>query len=69
VREIRASIPQGFVDLFMPVHGFTKPDTFCTVLTLQDAVIQGAAVHGEINERIEVTTNLAYGSGFGARAL
>jgi len=52
--------------LFVPVFGFTKPNTFCTVLSLQNAAIEGANVHGEIDERIEVTTNLAYGSGFGA---
>jgi len=50
----------------VPAPGYIKPDTFCTILTLQNAVIQGAAMCGETNVRVRATVNLTYGSWFGA---
>ena len=59
-----ANVSRGSIDLLVPAHGFMKSDTLCAVFTLQNAVIQGTAVDGEINVRIEVITSLTYGSGF-----
>lgn len=50
----------------MPVSGFLDPDTFCIVLTLPSAVIEGTVMGGKVNVRVDVTTSLAYGSGFAA---
>lgn len=50
----------------MPVPGFLEPDTFCIVLTLPNAVIEGTVVGGEANVKAKITAGLAYGSGFEA---
>jgi len=35
----------------VPVSGFLKPGTFCIVLTLPSAVIEGTIVGGEVKDR------------------
>ena len=59
-----ANVSESTVGLSMPVSGFTKPNTFCIVLTLPNTVIQDSVTDNEVNVKIVVTTNLTYGSGF-----
>jgi hypothetical protein len=35
------NVPKSPIGLLMPVSGFLEPDTFCIVLTLPNAVIEG----------------------------
>ena len=60
------NVPKSPIGLLMPVSGFLKPDTFCIVLTLPNAVIEGTVVGGEVNVRVKVIESPAYGSGFAA---
>ena len=37
-----ANVPEASIGLLMPMSGFAKPDTFCIVLSLSNAMVQDA---------------------------